>query len=254
MKSILAILVIIFCPYVANAVPISPSDAGILRVGIIPSTEPFIMQASSKEYYGFDIATMDIICKKINKTCTYSPIKRSQVLSSFDNYEIDVAIGDFVISAKMQQYFDFSMPYMISQAQFISLKSNASEALDLDKVRKMRIGVIINSAYEVALIGMNIPSNQIKTFETDNDIIAAIETGQIDVGFMNNYIANYWEQNSGGVISSIGSPINVGFGLALVLSKDKLELLNAINVAIYKYQNSPDFKNNYNTYLRGLEY
>ena len=118
----------------------------------------------------------------------------------------------------------------------------------------MRIGVIVNSAYAIALGGMNVQDNQIKTFETDSDIIAALEAHQIDVGFINNYIANYWEHNSGGVLSSIGSPINIGFGLGLVLNRGQIDLLTPLNMAIYGYQNSPDFKNNYNMYLSGLEY
>lgn len=255
MKNIVTPIVIAFASYMTYAAPIlQTQNDSTLRVGIVPFTEPFIMQASSTEYYGFDISTMNTICKTMNKKCNYIPVKRSQLLSAFDNDQIDLAIGDFVINAKMQQYVDFSMPYMTSQAQFIGLKAEANKTLDLDTIRDMRIGVIVNSAYAIALNAMNVKDHQIRTFETDSGIIAAIEAHEIDVGFINNYIANYWERNSGGVISSIGNPINIGFGLGLVLNPGQIDLLNSLNMAIYGYQNSPDFKNNYNMYLGGLEY
>jgi polar amino acid transport system substrate-binding protein len=254
MKNILAGLILSLLALTVSSAPIAPTeDQSTLKVGIIPFTEPFVMQASTNEYYGFDISTMESVCKAIQKKCRYIPVKRSEINSAFDNDEIDLAIGDFVINVTMQEYVDFSIPYMISQAQFIGLQSNSNVRLDPDGIQKMRIGVILNSAYAAALSGMKIPADQINTFETDTDIIAALEAHQIDVGFINHYIANYWQHSSGGLVMPIGTPVNVGFGLAFVLSPKRFDLMIPINAAIYNYQNSNDFKNNYNVYLTNFQ-
>ncbi len=253
MKNIFIILIISCISCIAHAVPtLQPNSESVLRVGIVPFTEPFIMQASSTEYYGFDISTMNSVCQHMKRTCSYIPIRRSEILKSFDNNQIGVAVGDFVINAKMQKYVNFSIPYMTSQAQFVGLEANQNNVPNLDTIQQMRVGVITNSAYAIALTDMNIQNSNVKTFETDNDIISAIKSNQIDVGFINSYIANYWEHNSGGIIHPIGAPISIGFGLGLVINPSQLNLLIQLNLAIYNYQNSTDFKYNYNMFLSNL--
>ncbi len=252
-KNILSTLTIVLLSCALNASPVSvPASNDILRVGIMPFTEPFTVQASENEYYGFDISTMNAVCKNMHRTCKYIPFKRSELLIDFSNDKLDVAIGDFVINARMQQYINFSIPYMISQAQFIGLKSMPNKNLSADEIKTLRVGVMTKSAYALALADMGVPADQIKTFETESEIISAIKSNFVDIGFMNSYIANYWQRNAGGMLHDIGQPIMIGFGLGLIVNPSRLDILTQLNLAIYNYQNSPDFKSNYDTYLSGL--
>lgn len=252
-KNILsAILISLFC-YTTNAASVStPSSNNVLRVGIMPFTEPFTMQASETEYYGFDIAMMNAVCKSMGRTCQFIPFKRSELLVDFSNDQLDVAIGDFVINARMQQYINFSIPYMTSHAQFIGLNNIPDKNMSIDEIKTLRIGVMTKSAYALALADMGVPADQIKTFETESEIISAIKSNFVDVGFMNSYIANYWQRNVGGLIHDIGQPVVIGFGLGLIVNPSRLDILTQLNLAIYNYQNSPDFKKNFDTYLNGL--
>jgi len=240
------LLICCFC-CLTQAAPLTNTT---LRVGIVPSTEPFIMQASSNEYYGFDISTVNYICSYLKKTCKLIPINRTNLDNSINRDQVDLIIGDIVINAQMQQRFEFTMPYMTSQAQFVGPQKIANQPFNQDLLKNMKIGVIANSAYAIAIQNMNFPC-QIKLFESDSEIISAIGSKQIDIGFINSYIAQYWQNNSNGVIYAIGNPVSIGFGLGLIINP-QTTIVQDINLAIYNYQNSADFKQNYNMYLNGM--
>jgi len=234
----------------ANALNLdsNTNDLPILRIGVI-ETAPFVIQASKQQFYGFDIATMKYICKFLKKRCEYIPLKSNTVYSAIANNTVDLAIGGVVITPTRSNYVSFSMPYMTSEGQFVGLKELSTPNLSSVLLENKKVGVVKNSAFADQIQSMNTQHLKILAFDSDNHIISAIKSGMIDLGFINQHVAQYWKHNSNGLIQLIGEHFTVGYGLAIVTNQANLELIENINDALYNYQNSSEFKNNYNAYL-----
>jgi arginine transport system substrate-binding protein len=228
-----------------------PNELPVLRVGVIAFSAPFVMQANNNQFYGFDIATIKFVCTFLQKRCEYVPLNNHNVDSALANNTIDVAIGAIVITPNRANYVAFSMPYLASEGQFIGLKKLTTQDFNWAMLQNKKIGIVKNSAYLSQIESMNI-STKILTFDSDNNIISAVEAGVIDVGFINSSMAQYWKHNSNGSIQLIGERFAVGFGLAIAANQTNLALIEEINSALYNYQNSAEYKNNYNLYLKGF--
>lgn len=229
--------------------PLIPNDDSVLRIGIIAYSAPYVMQANDTQFYGFDIATMKYICHYLEKRCQYIPLERNDIYTAIANKSIDLAISAIVITPNRAQYVAYSMPYMTSEGQFIGATALSTTPFNSKLLENKKIGVIKNSAYYKQVLSMSIPNTTIQTFDSDSSVIAAIQSGAIDIGFINNNTAIYWQHNSGGTLHVIGDHVPVGFGLGIITNQTSTTLMQDINLALYNYQNSPEFKNNYNLYL-----
>lgn len=224
------------------------SEPQLLRIGIVSFYAPYVMQASKDQFYGFDISTMNYICAYLKKTCQFIPLSHRDLIIAVANNEVDAGIGALVIRPLSINGVRFTMPYMTSEGQFITLASRNNPLFDMDMFVNKKIGVVKDSAYENQIKLMNLNA-KIKAYNTDMNIISAIRSGELDYGFVNSHTALYWEHNSNEAIQKIGNTLPIGFGIGILVNTNNINLIQDINVALYYYQNGPFFKKNYDLYL-----
>jgi ABC-type amino acid transport substrate-binding protein len=239
------------CLYAANAnSPLRMNDTTQpLRVAVTSFTAPFVMQGNYQQFYGFDISMMQFVCQDMQRQCIYVPMSLNDIYPAIQNHVVDLAVSSIVITPERSKFVQFSMPYMISQGQFIGSKQLAKHTFDLNLLSNKKIGVVQGSAYAAKIGSMGIDNLRAIQFNSGDELIAALKTGTIDVGLLDTHIVHYWQNNSGSTLQALGDPFTIGFGLGVVANRDNSVLIQNVNFAILRYQDSPNFKLNYNQYL-----
>ncbi|MDF1826947.1 MAG: transporter substrate-binding domain-containing protein [Legionellaceae bacterium] len=221
-----------------------------LRVAIPSFAPPFVMQDSLNQYYGFDIASMEYICRNLNRRCEYLPMNADDLIPALKKRQADIAIGGIVITIQKGLQVLFSTPYMVSQAQFITT-SNApfTSPFEIEQLKDQRIGVLNGSAFEEMVARMKLYPSRIITFERNTDMIQALNANTIDVVLLGQLQANYWQLHSNNRLKTIGRPFPVGLGFSIAVTQSNKSFLPILNDAVIQYQESKDYIRNYNLYI-----
>ena len=118
-----------------------------LRVAVAAFSPPFVMQTTKDHFYGFDIATIEYVCQKLERRCEYIPMDIDGLLPSLVAQEADVAIGGIIITLKRSRMVRFSTPYMVSKAQFIANQDTPIDSpFKLSHLGGKRVGVLDGGA------------------------------------------------------------------------------------------------------------
>lgn len=220
-----------------------------LRVAIEPVNPPFVMQGANNQFYGYDISMMEYICKTLHRTCEFIPIRFNKILEAVNTKKVDVAASSIIITAERARIVNFSLPYLLSKAQFIGPKALTNQPFGLNLLNGRRIGITEGSIFPDVIKKMGIKNPNIIAYTNLNYLIDDLYNGKIDLGLLDEPSALYWQGQSAGKLAALGQSINYGNGIGIAVNRDNLTLLRAINNTLLKYQESDDFKNNYHTYL-----
>ncbi|NCT56133.1 MAG: transporter substrate-binding domain-containing protein [Legionella sp.] len=221
-----------------------------LRVAIPAFAPPFVMQDSLNQYYGFDIATMESICRTLKRRCKYLPMNADDLIPALATQQADVAIGGIVYIFPHNRPARFSTPYMISKAQFITTdKAIFTTPFTLKQLSEKRMGVLKESPFEAVVSKIRTNKPRIITFERDNDMIEALRANTIDIALLSELEANYWQIHSNNLLKNIGQPFPIGLGFSIATAPGNPLLLRQLNHAIIQYQESKDYIRNYKLYI-----
>ena len=220
-----------------------------LRVAVKAFAPPFVTQQSPTEFYGFDIALMNYVCAKLQRRCEFIPMMAENFVNAFNAKTADIAIGALVIMPERPKKITFSTPYLTSQAEYLGSTELSKLPLAQINLNGKRIGVVRNSAYYFYLKKKLTTMSKVIQYDSENQIMAALEEQRIDIALVNRHAAQYWDQASP-AISALGAPFEFGFGLGIAMPSNDIKQLTDINNALFDYQSSPDFKRDYDIYLR----
>lgn len=223
-----------------------------LRIAITGFTPPFIMQSAPEEFYGFDISLMGYLCKALERQCEYVVMDFNTLIPAIESGEADLAISGITITPERAKLVRFSIPYMISEGQFIGHPNESTRIFNQEDLTNKKIGVIQTGVYERELLDMHIKNMRLVEFKQHDDLLEALNLGIIDIALVNAPTAIYWQNNSAGKMKILGKPFSVGFGLGLITNLANDHLMQDINYHLMRYENSPYFKHNFDMYLKSF--
>ncbi|KTD13391.1 transporter substrate-binding domain-containing protein [Legionella jamestowniensis] len=220
-----------------------------LRIAVDTFTPPFIMEGANSQLFGFDISMMKYICQEIQRTCVFVPMQFDTIFTSLETGRVDVAVSALTITPERSNRILFSLPYLLSHARFLSRKELANTPFTLQLLHNRRIGIEEGTIFPAVINSLGIRDAKIVTFGEAPNLIDALQAGKIDLALLDNPSAMYWQAQSSGLLKALGEPFNYGFGLGIAVSRNNAELLNQINQALIKFQNSKAFKREFEKYI-----
>lgn len=233
-------LIMFLCSVIAYGKP--------LTIGVLNAPPFAIYTGTGKLYFGFVIDLMDAICKEIHAECTYKRLILNDELSDLQNGTVDVAITQIPITSSSTGNFLFSLPYLISDGQFLTLtESNINKITDL---KNKRIGVISATLNQV-LQGSHFNNGEIKLYANFPDLLTGLENHEVDVVFLNNHVAQYLINNSIVNVKLVGDKIPIGEGYGILGLKTNKELIDMMNTALLKMEGDGSYLKIYNLYFGG---
>lgn len=218
-----------------------------LRIGTLFFDPPFVLSTTQ----GFDIELIRLICTNLHEQCTLIPMDLHHLFTALSEKKIDIAIGGIAISSIHEPKYIFSLPYMLSKGQFLALKdSPINSVADL---KESTVGVItgetadgVSATYLRRTYGNNI---NIEEFDDIEDLITALNSGDIVAALMHRSSVVYWVQNGGGQFKALGEAAMVGDGIGIMALKGNEALISRINEALKTIESSKSYINLYNTYF-----
>ena len=224
-----------------------------LVIGVDSFVPPFVMQGGNGELYGYDISMMNSLCKILNRPCKFQPIKFIELLPAVMNNQVDMAVSSITITPERAKLMSFSLPYGLSYSRFLTNTENqVAEPVALSSLDGNKIGVYKGTIYvdQASHIGVNKPI--IQTYAGYEDALKALTNKEVDYILLDNPTALYWAANSSGVFKVVGQPYVYGFGIGIAVSNADKDMIPALNDALIQYQNSQDYKQNYQRFLESF--
>lgn len=221
----------------------------VLNVGTESFNPPFVMQGSKNEIFGFDIDMMNSLCKAMQKTCKYHVMRFDELLNAVATGQVDMAISSITITPERAKIVNFSLPYLMSYSRFITQPSTAPTTFNLAYLNNKKIGLEAGTVFAQQLDAMGVKNPQLKYYPTISTQLSGLSAGEVDLILLDNPTANYWASNSSETFKLAGPAYMYGYGLAIAVNPNQPALLNTINQVLLQYQNSNDYKQNYNRYL-----
>ncbi|WP_454780275.1 transporter substrate-binding domain-containing protein [Legionella sp. WA2022007384] len=220
-----------------------------LNVGIESFDPPFVMQGSHNEAYGFDVDMMNSLCKIMNRKCAFHVMRFAQLIDAVANKKLDAAVSSITITSDRAKQVNFSLPYLLSYSRFLERKTLSKEPFNLDLLNTKTIGLESGTVFLDQLSQMGVKNPNIKEYPGIEDQLSALGRGDVDIILLDNATAVYWASNSGDTFKLIGPPYMYGNGYGIAINPADQDLLTKLNQALVQFQNSEDFKVNYNKYL-----
>lgn len=224
-----------------------------LNVAIDSFTPPFEMQGANHEVFGYDIDVMNSLCAIMGRTCQYHIMRFNQLLPAVVDKKVDVAISSITITAERSELINFSLPYLLSYSRFLSNHStDLKQSFTLDLLNNKTIGIEEGTIFTQQIKDMGIKNTTIKEYRTVDLLLEGLSQKKVDFILVDNATAVYWGANSSGAFTVVGSPLLYGNGYGIAVNKINRQLLQSINSALLQYQNSNEYKINYNKYLTDI--
>lgn len=218
-----------------------------VKVGTVYFYPPYVI--STEE--GFDIDLMRILCRGLREDCQLVPMNFDELYPALDKGEIDIAIAGVTIPKNRQDSYVYSLPYMISKAQFLILKESGIRSInDLNgkSVGVLTVGNAQDSVFYDYLCSGN-EQFDIKEYRNTDDIINALTNGSIAAAFLHRSAANYWVMNGDNQFQTLGDTFLLGDGIAIVALPKNIILIQRINQQLQQIEQNGTFLNLFNMYF-----
>lgn len=181
---------------------------------------------------GFDIDLARLIANKLGKEAFFDTMQFSSILPALSLGQVDAAISTITITEQRKKNFDFTQPYYFeSMAAVFQEKKPIKDAKELaDK----NIAVQLGSTMEIWL-KKNMPKANILVMDNNNQTIAALKAGHVDLVLVDGVQGAVFSQKNPGLSFAIIAQSTDGYGLAL---KKGSPLTPEINQALHDLEQS----------------
>jgi ABC-type amino acid transport substrate-binding protein len=239
----------IFCLLCCLCAASSQGYALKLTIGTLTYNPPFeiaIKNNKKQQFWGFEIALMDEICRRIQAQCTFKQVAFAKIPEQIDSGAIDLGMGAIIITKDRKTQFLFSLPYKESHLQYIVLSN--SKIKDLESLSGHSIGIYQNSPSRQLVLSQFHNSVSIVPNASSLDMLEALKHKKVNAIITNHAQALYWLANNKG-LRLLGNQFPVGEGYGIMASFKNQELIKRINKALLSIENDGTYLSYYKQYF-----
>ncbi|KTD01281.1 transporter substrate-binding domain-containing protein [Fluoribacter gormanii] len=218
-----------------------------LAVGVLKFAPPFSSTDSDNHYFGFSVDLMDEICKRIASSCIYKPTDLDSQFKDLDSGYIDITFLPSPLPSTESTNYVFSLPYITSRGQFISLKN--SNINTIDDIKNKKIGALRATFIQSNVLPNYTSKQNIKAYSQITLLIGALSNHDIDVALVNENVAKYLLNNALKGFQLVGKPIVMGNGYGIIALKKNAAIIDKINKALLEIETDGTYLAIYHKYF-----
>lgn len=222
--------------------------AETLTIGTPPFSPPFVMSVDNKGHYiGFSVDIMSSICKRMGVTCQFKLLGFEETFTQVIDNKVDLAIGNITITPEREEYVLFSLPYLQSNLEFITLANSTINSLN--ELKGKSVGAEHDSVF-IPYIEKNYGRDvRVQSYRSISEMIFALSEGDVDAAILDQQTAQFWQSNNNGMFKFIGEPVPLGLGIGIIANKNNEALIARVNKALTAMQTDGGYLKIYNTYF-----
>lgn len=235
MKGRLCLLLLLILP---------SSYAKTLLIGTTTDNPPFnSVTKSDHRVVGFDIDIMEAVCQRAGFTCQFVPLPFKALVPQLKTQKIDLAIGAIMLTIKRKGQFATSIPYLESNAQFITLKTSP---LHVPNIKNHLVGVQRGTLFGPLAKKTYHHAIQLVEFDYIPELMNALDHRNVDVVLMDEASAKHWLNTHTNQYKLIGIKIPVGTGYGIIATKKQQPLMDKVDRALLNMEADGTYLNIYN--------
>ncbi|WED42106.1 transporter substrate-binding domain-containing protein [Legionella cardiaca] len=236
------ILLLFFCLFT------SFSGYSNIKIGTLTYDPPFIISATQ----GFDIELSGLLCKYLQEECQLIPKKNStRLYKALQNQEVDLAIAGITISQSRKSDFIFSLPYLLTKSQFLTLKNSNIDSIE--DLKNTTVGVIRDELSGGVLYHYLVNNYQgqfkINQYDDVEDLLDALNNKTLSAVFLYRSDVVYWHENGGNSFKPMAPVVMLGEGIAIMALPQKIKLIERINKVLLQMEKDDIYLRLYKTYF-----
>lgn len=162
---------------------------GELRVAVEGTYPPFNFKDEQGKLTGFDVEIAEAIAAKLGVKASFAPTEWSAILAGLQAGKYDVIVNQVAATDKRRETFDFSAPYVWSQAQLIVRNNEARAMATRADLAGKSIGVGQGSNY--ADLAKGISGANVKVYPGAPEYLQDLATGRIDAAINDSLLIPY---------------------------------------------------------------
>ncbi|GAB7128796.1 cystine ABC transporter substrate-binding protein [Silvimonas sp. JCM 19000] len=181
----------------------SVKQRGTLRVAVEGTYPPFNYKDNG-QLTGFDVEIAQALAQKLGVKAEFTTTEWSGILAGLSAGKYDVIVNQVGITAKRQESFDFSDPYVLSQAQLVVRKDDSRNFKTLDDLKGKKVGVGQGTNFAEMLKAVN--GIDVKTYPGEQEYLQDLALSRIDAALNDTLMIPY-------LIHKTNLPLKAGAGV-----------------------------------------
>ena len=206
-------------------------SAGVLKIGTEGTYAPFSYHDASGKLVGFDVEIGEAIAKKIGVQAEFVEGKWDGLIAGIDAKRYDVVINQVSVSPERQAKYDFSTPYITSQA-VVLVKSDSAIASFADLKGKKAAQSLTSSFGKLAQAA----GAELVATDGFNQSVELVLSGRADATINDSISFLDFKKHKPDAQLKIAATQDNADHAAVLLAKGQPELLAAINEALASSQ------------------
>ena len=161
-------------------------ERGTVRIAIIGGNAPYSSITPSGEPEGYDIDIAKRIAEALNVEPEFTTTDIPGRVTVLQTGKADLTIADFTKTVQRSTSIAFTDPYLVVSLQFL-VKADRDDLQTVEDINKSGVTVgITRGGTGEQNVPLAAPEASIARFNDEADILAAVNTGQVDVMSQDN--------------------------------------------------------------------
>lgn len=206
------------------------TQAQPIKLGTEGAYPPFNFVDDNGNVGGFDIDVGNEICKRAELQCEWVVNEWDTIIPNLLGGNYDAILADMTITQERKQTISFSAPYFPPDpSTYVSL---TDRTFDYAALTGLRIGAQV-ATIQLDYLNANLKdSNTILSYDTQDQELADLNAGNLDLVFLDGSVVGEVVAASSGALKADGPEIPIGEGVGIGLRMSDVELANKINTTL----------------------
>ena len=200
------------------------------RLGTEGAYPPFNFVDDNGNVGGFDVDLGNELCKRAGLECTWVVNDWDTIIPNLIAGNYDAILADMTITDDRKQTIDFTDVYFPPDPS--TFMSRTATTYDYDHLKGLKIGVQTGTIQATWLAANLKADNTIVTYDKDDQIVADLNAGNIDMMLAEGSYIGEQVAGSNGALKADGPDIPIGEGAGVGVRKADTELRDKLNTAL----------------------
>lgn len=209
--------------YYQNVLYTPEIDLEVVRIGVDVPYPPYSYLDDNGDLVGFEIDLGNATCKHLGIQCEWVITPWDDIIPGLQQGHYDAIMSSMSINAERSELVDFGEAYYTTPSVLFTHRDSGITSAGKSALSGQSVGVIANTIQEDYLRETYGDAIDIRTYETNAEVTAAMRDGDVTVVF-NDY--PQWEQEFmvEGEYPIIGKPQQLGKGVGMAFRKNDDDL------------------------------
>jgi polar amino acid transport system substrate-binding protein len=206
------------------------AQAAPVKIATEGGYPPYNFMDDNGKLAGYDVDVSTEICKRAQLECTFITNDWDSIIPNLLAGNYDAIVDDMSITDERKQTISFTKPYFPPDpSNFIG---KADRTFDYKNLKGLKIGAQ-NSTIQAGYLDQNLKANNtILKYDTQDQELADLNAGNLDLVFIDGSVAQETATGSNGTLKSDGPDISIGEGAGIGMRKADTEMIAKFDTAL----------------------